>query len=141
MTEMTEIQKCRVALLGDCGVGKTSLTSSKYPRTWIPTQGKRIEGDIIEFGGQDKYKWKKSDFQDFDLFIIMYDRGNRLTFDSIPFWHALVESYGKPIYLIGNKSDIKNLRVYQEDVLDLNLRHSLSIDISIKQRGNLKIKI
>ncbi len=123
--EIKNIQRIRkIVILGDEGVGKTcflkTLKQGKFESTYIPTESnylklstieyKGIFYNIIDSAGQEKYQTVISNMDkwvDIDLFIVMFDLTNLLSYKNVRWWLDKVRStfFYTPIVLVGSKSD------------------------------------
>lgn len=122
-------------LLGDSKVGKTSLSlftiNNKFSENSLSTIGKdvhekkvTIEGHSIKIkihdtAGQERYKSIALNTLRIALGIILvYSIDDRVSFDSLDRWVEDINNadHGKPIILVGNKSDLEEKRVvtYEE---------------------------
>ena len=117
----------RISLVGDSGVGKTSLVYSfmnnEIPNISIPVtigveynsknikiNSEDIKLNIWDTAGLERFRsitrayYKKS-----NIFLIVYDVTDRKTFDNLKYWYdEIIKLSGKSILisLIGNKSDL-----------------------------------
>ena len=117
----------KVIVIGDSGVGKTSVTYRATKREFLeknaPTLGfeyfpfvikyneKVIKLEIWDTCGQESYRSLiKSFFTNSSLAIIVYAIDNRKTFTSIDEWIRQCKSLCAPdtkFFLIGNKNDVE----------------------------------
>ncbi|XP_069612810.1 ras-related protein Rab-42 [Ranitomeya imitator] len=132
----------RVLLLGDSGVGKTSLlrryTEEEFTDTTGPTVGvdfcSRIEEpeagvkvrlQFWDTAGQERYRAvTRSYYRNAACVILLFDLTSHKTFESIQNWHEEVTQRAQPhpllFLLLGTKSDIREQRsVPREDAQDL----------------------
>ena len=124
----------KLALLGDAGVGKTSLinmyTEKQFKEDYKPTLGvsitvKEIELESVntqirlvlwDIAGQDRYELcRNMFFQGIIGAIFVYDTTRHSTFQNIEAkWLKDLKEYGEsdPAYIvIGNKIDLKDSRI------------------------------
>jgi small GTP-binding protein len=135
----SEKAKLKIILLGDGGVGKTSLFklyfnnifSAAYEPTigadflikMIETEKRNITVHVWDTAGQERFQpLGLSSFPDADAFIIAFDLTNITSFQSIQSHLAettnLVGSH-MPIMLVGMKSDLNEYRtILQSDIVD-----------------------
>jgi small GTP-binding protein len=128
--------KFKLAVLGDPGVGKTSIilrfSDNAFLETYIPTMGVniteksfRVKNDVLEvilwdIAGQAKFQtMRKHFYQGSEAIILIFDLTNPISFKSIKNWYADViknmDKQPKIIgYIFGNKSDLVNERKVQE---------------------------
>lgn len=117
---------CKLVLVGDSGVGKTSIISSYlnnyqektnttsvayYSNKTIIIDEYKIDFEIWDTAGQEKYRSINSMFyRDANICIMVYDITRKDTFDSIKnYWYDSVLQKGKEgiiFGIVGNKSDL-----------------------------------
>ena len=124
---MTEgIKNIKIALIGDCGVGKTSIalryTHNEFNSNYISTGGaaysakiikrneETLQLDIWDTAGQEKYRsLGKNFYKDAFIVILVYDITRKETFDNLKnIWYDELEKNGEEepiIAIVGNKSD------------------------------------
>jgi small GTP-binding protein len=137
---MTE--KTRILIVGDSGVGKTNfikyLSDKSFECVFKPTMIiKKYETDnliLYDYPGQNKYNINLT--QEIDLFIIMYDVTNNLSYKSVKFWKQKKEqfyNYDIPVIVIGNKIDSEYRRNYRDDTINISVKQKLNINNVINQ--------
>ena len=122
-------QPIKVVLLGESGVGKTSIiqqfTSHTFDRSTLTSLScqyssqtiklkelnKTITFDIWDTAGQERYRsLAKIYYKDAKIIIFVYDITNKNSFDSIKtYWMEQIQlyTYKKPIFgLVSNKDDL-----------------------------------
>ena len=132
-------QSCKVVLLGESGVGKTSIitqfTTSEFQEDQISTTGasfssktfsfeetgKNLSFEIWDTAGQEKYRsLSKMFYKDAGVAILVYDITSKESFDQIKnYWVIQLREYGPKniiIAIAGNKSDLENEQVDEEEV-------------------------
>ena len=120
---------CKVVLVGDAGVGKTSIIQRYLSNTYsenLPSTStasysykvieykkynKSISFDIWDTAGQEIYRSiAKNFYVNASIGILVYDIRNKLTFESIKnYWHKQLKDSGEEkmvIGIAGNKSDL-----------------------------------
>ncbi|XP_069827728.1 ras-related protein Rab-39B-like [Dendropsophus ebraccatus] len=122
----------RVLLLGDSGVGKTSLlrryTEEAFTETTGPTvgvdfcsrieepeAGVRVRLQFWDTAGQERYRAvTRSYYRNAACVILLFDLTGRKTFDSIQNWYQEVTERAQPppllFLLLGTKSDMRGQR-------------------------------
>jgi small GTP-binding protein len=125
---MNEPEEVKVVLLGQSGVGKTSIIkqflsgefnphentslSAKFLTKVIqfPQLNKSIKFDIWDTVGQEKYhSLAKIFYKSAKIIILVYDITKKETFDDINFWYTETKENtdGNPIYaVVANKIDL-----------------------------------
>lgn len=123
----------KVILIGDGGVGKTSLllrfTENKFTSDYKKTLGtdfaiKRVMvGDsevklqIWDLGGQELFRdLRKAFYPGAKAALIVYDITNRSSFENVRGWYYDLQTTlaSIPIVLVGNKIDLPRVVTYQE---------------------------
>jgi len=127
--------KMKICLLGDGGVGKTSLVyrfiQNRFSTDFKSTLGVnllkhevvidnlRITAQIWDLGGQDKYEGLRKLYLDGSQgALLVFDKTNKSSFNNLEKW---VKSFrdlrgNKPVLLIGNKLDLKEFIVIDDTV-------------------------
>jgi small GTP-binding protein len=117
----------KVCLLGEAGVGKTSLLyrymEDKFRTDFKSTLGvnllkktvkiddKNIAAQVWDLGGQDSFKkLRKLYLEGADGALVVFDVTNQESFDKLDDWVSIFrEVHGsKPLILIGNKIDLED---------------------------------
>ena len=116
----------KAILLGESGVGKTSLINiagggkfnpsevpsitSNFIKKYIEIDSKKYLINIWDTAGQEKYKQlAKLFFHGSDIVILVYDISSKETFNSLDFWYKETKENinNKFIYgIVGNKKDL-----------------------------------
>ena len=132
-------QSCKVVLLGESGVGKTSIitqfTTSEFQEDQISTTGasfssktfnfdeigKNLSFEIWDTAGQEKYRsLSKMFYKDAGVAILVYDITSKESFEQLKnYWVIQLREYGPKniiIAIAGNKSDLENEQVDEEEV-------------------------
>ena len=129
----------QVLIIGDGGVGKTSLINKRFNQMfqnkYITTYGIQIRnnGDytIYDFPGQEKYyELDDIDLTHIDNCIIMYDCTNKLSYKNISFWKKKLFEICpdiKPI-IVGNKIDQPSLKIVDDKSINISVRTGLNMD-------------
>eukprot|EP00598_Pedospumella_elongata_P006685 CAMPEP_0184983328 /NCGR_PEP_ID=MMETSP1098-20130426/12574_1 /TAXON_ID=89044 /ORGANISM="Spumella elongata, Strain CCAP 955/1" /LENGTH=206 /DNA_ID=CAMNT_0027507137 /DNA_START=101 /DNA_END=721 /DNA_ORIENTATION=+ len=131
-------REVKVVMVGESGVGKSSLTirfvSNHFKEHGQPTigasflsktlalqTGGAIKFNIWDTAGQEKYRSLASlYYRGVDIAIIVYDITNRNSFEQVQdYWvqelqHQCFGSGGLQIAIVGNKSDLVDKRQVQE---------------------------
>ena len=135
----SKLAGCKVVLLGDSGVGKTSIISRYisgfFDKNTPTTNGssfccknvrfeqldKNLLLDIWDTAGQEKYKsLSRFFYKDAAVCILVYDITWKETFDSLKdYWYNQLKEYGEPDIILGvagNKYDLfENEKVNEEE--------------------------
>jgi small GTP-binding protein len=135
----------KVLLLGDSGVGKSTILQQYYTKEFDPNfittigidfssqivnvQDKKIRLALWDTAGQERFRAiTKSYLHDCNAIIFVYDITNRKTFDNINSWIRLATEYstGDNIlyFIVGNKLDQnKSREVTQDELISLATAH------------------
>ena len=130
--ESEKIKEIKIVLLGESGVGKSSIIkqyvtktfdpdinssiSSKYisKEITVPDINKRIKYNLWDTAGQEKYRsLAKIFYKDANVIIFVYSVDNLKSFESLKsFWYEETKnsSLSNVIFgLVGNKNDLYNI--------------------------------
>ncbi|KAL1205395.1 Ras-related protein RABG1 [Cardamine amara subsp. amara] len=124
--------KLKIILLGDSGVGKTSLVKRYHDKDFkelhlstvgidlldkeLCIENKLVSLQIWDTAGQERFKGMPSAFyRDTHCCVLVYDVNVLQTFESLDNWHAEFIKMANPItpdkfpfVLMGNKTDVKD---------------------------------
>jgi len=126
---------CKIILVGNDAVGKTSIISKYYNemdenynysitkekiKTKVEIKNKIIELDIWDTVGQEKYRSVNKIFmKSTEIALLIYDITNRKSFEDLEFWYnEVIENCNNTIVVIAiaaNKSDL-----YEQQVVDFS---------------------
>lgn len=126
---------CKIILVGNEAVGKTSIISKYYNemdenynysitkekiKTKVEIKNKIIELDIWDTVGQEKYRSVNKIFmKSTEIALLIYDITNRKSFEDLEFWYnEVIENCNNTIVVIAiaaNKSDL-----YEQQVVDFS---------------------
>ena len=136
---MSNAEPVKVVLIGESGVGKTSIitqfTSGKFDPDTVTSLSaqyvsktiefhnlqKAIKFDIWDTAGQEKYRaLAKIFYKDAKVICLVYDITSEKTFNEIKtYWYEMVKSHADPdvlIAVVANKSDLyDNAEVKNEE--------------------------
>ncbi|QPC64476.1 hypothetical protein HYE67_006707 [Fusarium culmorum] len=131
MTDTYDVSNT-VLLLGDSTVGKTNIvnqfTQAQFDAESKPTLGVKPTNKIVQVGsdavkvniwdtaGLERYRASVNYYHDAVAVLIVYDVTNRKSFDNAARWLQEIRTHGEPgitVMLVGNKSDLGNLRVVE----------------------------
>ncbi len=126
----------KIAILGDGGVGKTSLIRAKCHQDFDATSNMTIGIDFacvpfeetaecednsaflaFDLGGQQRFHFIHDAYiKGIKAALILYDLTRFQSFDNIPNWHSLLQKENPriPIILAGTKSDLVDTQTIQE---------------------------
>eukprot|EP01064_Diplonema_japonicum_P026098 TRINITY_DN3750_c0_g1_i1.p1 TRINITY_DN3750_c0_g1~~TRINITY_DN3750_c0_g1_i1.p1 ORF type:complete len:230 (+),score=109.86 TRINITY_DN3750_c0_g1_i1:59-691(+) len=116
----------KTVVIGDSGVGKTSLLHRYTENDWNPTyiatigvdfkidtfetSGKVVKLQMWDTAGQERFKTIcAAYYRGAHCIVLVYDVTNRESFDNIKMWMKEVQNYAKSdvsMLLIGNKADL-----------------------------------
>jgi small GTP-binding protein len=126
---------CKLLLLGDSGVGKSSLmlrfSDNQFKSTFINTigvdfkiknlviKGKRVKVQIWDTAGQERFRTiTKTYYRGAQAYVLVYDITDRNSFDHIKYWLSEIQKHGNefvPKIIVGNKSDLEEKRAVPSD--------------------------
>ena len=126
MKDDDDIPSCKITLIGDSGVGKSSIIGRfitgffneeinstlglNYSQKLYEKNGKKISLNLWDTAGQEKFRSLGNNFyKDSFIIIIVYDICNKASFQSIKeVWYPDIQRFGEKvniIALVGNKKD------------------------------------
>ena len=148
--ESQDEESIKVVLIGESGVGKTSIisqfTKGIFNQDLMSTNGatfstkkkefkdlnKNLSFEIWDTAGQEKYRsLAKMFFKDAAVALIVYDITSKKSFEEIKnYWMNLVKENGPKqiiMYIVGNKCDLSEKEVVNEDeVRDYAINQNVS---------------
>ena len=153
----------KILLLGDSGVGKTSIfrkyLENKYEGNKTSTVGvdlvtkdfkykdENYTIHLFDTAGQERFKGiSKSYFHMSDYYFVVFDLTNKISLDSIPGWLELLkEENENPKYIIlGNKDDLKKNQIPEEEINEalenlnnININGEKFLRVSAKSGKNI----
>ena len=146
----------KICLLGDAGVGKTSLVyrfiENKFRENYKSTLGVNllkkdftlekyggISAQIWDLGGQESFKsLRKLYLEGANGALIIFDTTKRKTFEKVNEWaQSFRESRGnRPLLLIGNKIDLaESQKVDQNEAKDYANKNSMNFLLTSAKTG------
>lgn len=140
--------KFKIAIVGDPGVGKTSLilryTNNAFRRSYIPTLGVHVSDKIFkvkdstiqlvlwDIAGQVKFETMRQQFYlGSDAILLVFDLTNQKSFENLSNWYLDVKNQLKNRpdlvgFIVGNKKDlIEDLQITAERAFELANTHNL----------------
>eukprot|EP01067_Filipodium_phascolosomae_P007475 Filipodium_phascolosomae@DN59_c0_g1_i1.p1 len=125
----------KIVLIGDTGVGKSNLLSRftrdefnleskstigvEFATKSMPIENKVIKAQIWDTAGQERYRAITSAYYRGALgALLVYDISKRSSFDNVIHWLKELQDNADPnivIMMVGNKTDLRNLRQVAED--------------------------
>lgn len=152
-------QLLKIVLVGDSGVGKTSIisrfTRNKFNPDSSPTIGvefatkalkiddQNVKTQLWDTGGQERFRAITQAYYRGALgAIILYDITSSLTFESVKQWLKEVRDFSTEealVMLIGNKCDLKELRAIstEEGIEFAKSENLLFIETSAQESLNV----
>tara|TARA_Y100000389_G_scaffold202132_1_gene246622 strand:- start:715 stop:1125 length:411 start_codon:yes stop_codon:yes gene_type:complete len=128
----------KVLIVGDAGVGKTNLINAIFNKPFNKQYIATNRLTVYESGQQEIYDWPgQNKFnitsfpEDIDVYIIVYDVTNSLSYESVSFWKTKKKEFYDakvPTIIIGNKIDMGRQR---------KINDSGSLNISVKKKKNI----
>ena len=151
----------KVVMLGDPGVGKTSLLNinidDSYMDTHIPTigveyrtfiektrTGKKVKFQVWDTSGEENFRSiTKTYYRGTAASIIVFSFDNKKSFNNVEYWLEEIrknsESINHSIFLIGNKCDKKCDNLNSSDIIQYADEKGLTyIETSCKKSINTK---
>lgn len=151
------IVRHKIIFVGDAGVGKTSIIariidnpfSDAYEMSIgvdfcsknIRYRGQNIKLQIWDSAGQEKYKGLIPSYvRNSAIVFIVYDVGNKESFDNIPKWITFIKTIeNTTLVLCGNKIDLQQREVTAEEGAELAKKEGISFfEVSAKTNANIK---
>jgi len=124
--------ECKLLLLGESSVGKSSLLQRFSDEHWMPgaaaatvgidyrlvklkVRGRTIKLSIWDTGGQERYRASitPSYYRKAQGIILVYDISDKKTFDALPRWYSELKQHVGPSVvkiIVGNKLDREHSR-------------------------------
>jgi small GTP-binding protein len=127
METLEKIPECKVTLIGDSGVGKSSIigryisgifmddciTSSgaNYSQKTFEKEGKKLRLNIWDTAGQERYRGLgRTFYKDAFIICLVYDITEKNSFNNIKqVWYPEIKKFGEKyiiLSIVGNKSDL-----------------------------------
>jgi len=129
---MTDIVNCKLIIIGNASVGKSSLLLRFADGQWLPedessatigvdfrvckmdVKGKNVKLSIWDTAGQERFRTITSSYyRGAQGIILVYDVSNRESFDALPRWFTELESYVSDFVVkivVANKLDKESNR-------------------------------
>ena len=128
----------KILILGNSSVGKSSIvvryTENKFYTTYLATIGvdfvkkvlnindQEVILQIWDSAGQEKYNAiTKQYYNRTDGILVVFDLSSRTTFNGVMNWLEEIElsnASGMPIVILGNKCDLEEKEVSQEEAIE-----------------------
>ncbi|KAL7720853.1 GTP-binding protein ypt7 [Entamoeba marina] len=127
--------RVKVVVIGDSGVGKTSLINKYvnnksdpniyltigvdfYPKT-VEIDRINLNLQIWDMAGSGRYGYERFLFRGTDYLILVFDVTNSMTFNDLDMWLDEINiksgSSGIPLCVVGNKIDCNDRKVCEEE--------------------------
>ena len=138
MTNYETIPDCKVTLVGDSGVGRSSIigryisgifiddsvssSGSNYSQKIYEKNNKKVRLNIWDTAGQEKFRSLGRNFyKDAFIICIIFDITNKQSFDNVKeIWYPEIQKYGEKyniLSLVGNKCDLyEDEEVEEKDI-------------------------
>mmetsp|Transcript_27212 Transcript_27212/g.37856 ORF Transcript_27212/g.37856 Transcript_27212/m.37856 type:complete len:216 (-) Transcript_27212:248-895(-) len=159
-----EVLKLKFVLLGDAGVGKSSLMHRLCVGQWkqetvttikinfdkyrLQRDGRAIQLNLWDTAGQEKYRSiAPVYYRDADAALVLYDVTRQDSLKSIQYWIKQLQDHLQQddlvVAVLGNKIDCSDekKKTQREDVLDLigDFDRVFFDEISVKEGENLEL--
>jgi small GTP-binding protein len=148
----------KISLIGDSGIGKTSIllrfTDNVFKDDTQSTIGvdfkivsvnlnnSFIKMQIWDTCGSERFKGLTSSFiKSCNIFLLVYDISKRKSFENLDSWIKLIYENTSPKFmcLVGNKSDIERREVSKEEALEFCEKNGFSyLETSAKTNFNIE---
>ena len=136
MKNFETIPDCKVTLVGDSGVGKSSIigryisgifigdgvssSGANYSQKIYEKNNQKVRLNIWDTAGQEKFRSLGRNFyKDAFIICIIFDITNKQTFDNVKeIWYPEIQKYGEKyniLSLVGNKCDL-----YEDEEVEEN---------------------
>mgnify|MGYP002620924735 CR=1 FL=1 len=134
-SSLNNTETYKVILIGDTGVGKTSLLfryvdnaildvtvsiGVDFKVKTLNIENTKVRLQIWDTSGQERFRTVTRNFyKGADAVIFVFDISNPQSFESIHKWDSEFRAYGKPNavkILVGNKTDLNNQRKVEYDI-------------------------
>ena len=126
--------KQKILILGDGGVGKTSLINNylfnTFEEKYIPTYNninilQNNKYIFYDYPGQEKYSTHDINLSYIDICIIMYDITNKLSYKNIEFWKQKVQNLCDdiPTIIVGNKIDSHYRKFIDNNTINISTKN------------------
>lgn len=155
-TNKNQLIKYRVILLGNSGVGKTSIllrllnnkiddclvTVGCEPRKfYIKYKNKKYQLLFFDTAGHEKYRAVARNFlRNTDAVLFVFDISNKKSFEDLSIWYNLYREENENVVglLLGNKSDLEH-KIDEEEADEFAKEHGLLyMETSAKSDKNIK---
>jgi GTP-binding nuclear protein Ran len=156
-TPQAPAREFKLVLIGDGGVGKTSLVkrhlTGEYLKSYIPTLGVSIHDlefetncgkltfNVWDTAGQEKFGGLRDGYYlQADCCIVMFDVTSRVTYQNVPKWVEDVRRVcpGIPVVLAGNKVDSAQRALKATQITYHRRRNIQYYDLSVKSNFNFE---
>ncbi|XP_071131448.1 ras-related protein Rab-26-like isoform X7 [Mytilus edulis] len=127
---------CKTILVGDSGVGKTSLlvqfdqgkfqagsfsatVGIGFTNKVVDVEGTKVKLQIWDTAGQERFRSiTRAYYRDANALLLLYDVTNKASFDNIRAWLGEINEYAQEdvvIMLLGNKADMAGERMIRTE--------------------------
>ena len=155
-----ELNTYKVILIGDKGVGKTSICLSLLKKEYINSIPSTISVQIQDYqikindkiiqiqfwdagGIEDFYSYTPNLFQNVDLAIFVYSINDKISFEHLSSLNSLLNQNSLDCikYLVGNKIDLEDKRMVKKyEAEDFKDTYGFNKNLEISAKINLNIK-
>ena len=136
--EIKKIESVKIALLGNSGVGKTSIINkyvtnefksdvestiaANYQQKFLEKDGISLKLDLWDTAGQEKYhSISRYFYKNAYIIILVYDITDKKSFEDIKnIWYNDIKQFGEEytvLGLVGNKNDLYEREDVEEDIV------------------------
>lgn len=158
MRAHTEIPEIKLLLIGDGGVGKTSLIkrhlTGEFEKQSVATIGIEvhpivfytsrgpIKFNVWDMAGQEKFgSLRDQNYYKGQFAILIFDLTSRTTYKNIPNWHRDVMRVCKniPVVIAGNKMESKDRKVKAHQIVFPQKKNLPLCEMSVKTTCNFEM--
>ena len=133
------IPNCKVTLIGDSGVGKTSIigryitgifiddivssSGTSYSQKVYENKGRKVRLNIWDTAGQERFRaLGRNLYKDAYIICLVFDLTNKKSFENIKeVWYPEIENFGEKyniLSIVGNKCDLYENEEVREDEIN-----------------------
>lgn len=152
MANLQNEKKKKIVIIGDGGVGKSSLIQllhgKKFNPKYIPTLGLNVEVlgckyVVWDFSGQARFGAQYESMAHADFAIIMFDLTSKRTYTNVKSWIDMVHKQcgDIPYIVCGNKMDCECRVVFETDIpyVEISVKNNVNVEKVFNFTDELKL--